>query len=402
MDYHTLVMGTVFALISILYIIIAKICSKGSKNLPPGSSPLPIIGNLHLLGEKPHVSLANLAEIYGPIMSLKLGQLTTVFISSSAMAKQVLQKQDLDFSTRFIPDALQHHNYSKFSMPWLPVCPQWRTLRRILNTNLLCSSRLDANQHIRSQKVKELLAYCDKCSQEAEAVDVRQIVFKTNLNLFSYTLFSKDLVDLFPDSKDLFIGGIDSATSTLEWAMTEILRHPEIMKEVQTELAQVVGNGKPVEESNISKLPYLLSIVKETLRMHPPAPFLIPRRVDQDVQLCEYIIPKGSQVLVNVWKIGRDSTFWEDPLVFKPERFRRSELDMRGKDFELLPFGAGRRMCPGLPLALRLVPIMLGSMLNSFNWKLEGSTEPMNLYMEEKFGVILAKAHPLRVIPFPI
>ncbi|CAN4080877.1 unnamed protein product [Withania somnifera] len=201
---------------------------------------------------------------------------------------------------------------------------------------------------------------------------------------------------------DLFIGGIDSATSTLEWAMTEILRHPEIMKEVQTELAQVVGNGKPVEESNISKLPYLLSIVKETLRMHPPAPFLIPRRVDQDVQLCEYIIPKGSQVLVNVWKIGRDSTFWEDPLVFKPERFRRSELDMRGKDFELLPFGAGRRMCPGLPLALRLVPIMLGSMLNSFNWKLEGSTEPMNLYMEEKFGVILAKAHPLRVIPFPI
>ncbi|KAG5588683.1 hypothetical protein H5410_049117 [Solanum commersonii] len=164
--------------------------------------------------------------------------------------------------------------------------------------------------------------------------------------------------------------------------MTEILRQPEIIKKSQAELAQIVGKGKPIEEVDLSRLPYLQFIIKETFRMHPPSPFLVPRRVDQDVELCDYIIPKGSRVLVNVWAIGQDSTFWEDPLVFKPERFQSLELDPRGKDFELIPFGAGRRICPGLALGLRMAPIMLGSMLNSFNWKLESDIEPD---MEEKF-----------------
>ncbi|KAM3357130.1 hypothetical protein P3S68_023844 [Capsicum galapagoense] len=136
MDYHTLVMGSIFALIRFLYIL-TKICSRGSKNLPPRPSPWPIIGSLHLLGAKPHVSLANLANIYGPTMSLKLGQITTVVISLSAMAKQVLQKQDLAFSTRFFPDALQAHNYCKFSVSRLPVCPQWRTIRKILSPKVV-------------------------------------------------------------------------------------------------------------------------------------------------------------------------------------------------------------------------------------------------------------------------
>ncbi|KAM3327242.1 hypothetical protein P3S67_002368 [Capsicum chacoense] len=127
MDYYALVIGSIFA-ISFLFTL-SKITTKGSKKLPPGPSPWPIIGNLHLLGAKPHVSLANLANIYGPIMSLKLGQITAVVISSSTMAKQVLKYQD-----RFVPDAVQAHNHYKFLMAWLPVCPQWRTLRRILNT----------------------------------------------------------------------------------------------------------------------------------------------------------------------------------------------------------------------------------------------------------------------------
>ncbi|CAN4120876.1 unnamed protein product [Withania somnifera] len=431
-------------------------------------------------------------------MSLKLGQLRVVVISSSSMAKQVLQKQDLAFSSRFVTDSLQSHNHCKFSMACLPVCPQWRTLRKILNINLFSSNRMDGNQHVRSQKMKELIAYCAKCSQEGEAVDVGQVAFKTNFNLISNTLFSRDLpypfsdlkdelkdmiwgildvagkinlVDFFPllgkidpqrirhhadihftklfklfgdlinerleekkrshnDQKsdvlqvflnhsaenpqginqnhiksmllDLFVGSVDSTTSTLEWAMTELLRQPEIMKKAQSELAEVIGKGKPVEEVDLSRLPYLKFIMKETLRMHPPAPFLIPRRVDRDVELCDYIILKGSMVLVNVWAIGQDSTFWEDPLVFKPERFLSSDLDVLGQDFELIPFGAGRRMCPGLPLALRIVPTMLGSMLNSFNWKLEAGVEPNDLDMEEKVGFITPKAHPLRAIPSPL
>ncbi|KAF3646649.1 Geraniol 8-hydroxylase [Capsicum annuum] len=199
MDYCTLVFGSFIALI-FLYTL-ARICSRGSKKLPPGPSPWPIIGSLHLLGAKPHVSLASLAKIYGPIMSLKLGQINTVVISSSTIAKQVLKNQDQAFSTRFILDAVQAHNYCKFSIAWLPLDPQWRMLRRILNTTLLSSNRLDANQHLRSQKVKELIAYCEKCSQEGEAMEIGQAVFKTNLNLLSNTLFSKDLADPFSDSK---------------------------------------------------------------------------------------------------------------------------------------------------------------------------------------------------------
>ncbi|KAK4732944.1 hypothetical protein R3W88_025932 [Solanum pinnatisectum] len=489
MNYFILVLVSIFALI-FLY----NLAKLSTKKLPPGPSPWPIIGNIHLLGANPHTSLANLAKIYGPIMSLKLGQITTVVISSSSMAKQVLKNHNLAFSTRFIPDALQAHNYCKFSAVWLPVCPQWRMLRKVLNTKLLSTNRLDENQHLRYQKAEELIDYCEKCSQQGKGVDVGQIVFKTNLNLVSNTLFSKDLVDLCSDSKveltdailsivdvagkinlvdffpilekidpqrmryrtniyfgklnklfgdmtnerleekktnqseksdilevllnhsaenpeemdqnyvnstllDLFIGGIDTITSTLEWAMAEILRQPEIMKKVQVELAEVVGKGKPIEEADVSRLPYLQFIIKETLRLHPPAPFLIPRRVDQDVELCDYIIPKGSLVLVNAWAIGRDSSFWDDALVFKPERFQSLELDMRGKDFEMIPFGAGRRTCPGFPLALRLMPAILGLMLNSFNWELEACIEPKDLDMEEKFGVILGKAHPLRAIP---
>ncbi|PHT28280.1 Geraniol 8-hydroxylase [Capsicum baccatum] len=273
------------------------------------------------------------------------------------------------------------HNYCKFSIPWLPVCPQWRTLRRILNTNLISSNKLDVNQHLRSQKVKELIAYCTKCSQEVEALDVGQVTFKTNLNLLSNTLFSKDLADPFSDSKvelkdviwgimnelgkpnlvdfypilekidlqgirrrtplilDLFGAATDTTTSTVEWAMAEILKQPEIMKKAQIELVEIIGEGISVEEADVSLLPYLQCIIKETLRMHPPVPLLVPRKVEQDVELCSYIIPKGSQVLINLWAIGRDVNFWEDPLMFKPERFWSSNLDIKGQDFELIPFG---------------------------------------------------------------
>ncbi|PHT28844.1 Geraniol 8-hydroxylase [Capsicum baccatum] len=172
--------------------------------------------------------------------------------------------------------------------------------------------------------------------------------------------------------QDLFIGGTDTTISTLEWAMAETLRQPYILKKAQAEIAEVVGKGKSIEEVDVSRLPYLQFIVKETLRMHPPAPFLVPRRVDQDIELCDYIIPKGSMSL---------------------------ELNVRGNDFELILLGAGRRICPGLPLALTVI---LGSMLNSFNWQLEACIEPKDMDMEEKFGVILAKALPLRAIPSPL
>ncbi|KAM7510310.1 hypothetical protein LguiB_009185 [Lonicera macranthoides] len=488
---------TLILLISLtfLHTLLSLTRPPKNKKLPPGPTPFPIIGNLLKVGDLPHKSLADLAKIYGPIMSLKLGTTTTVVISSSTTAKEILQTQDLAFSSRSIPNALHALDTAKYSVVFLPVSTRWRSLRKILNCHIFSVSRLDANQHLRRKKVEELIIYCQKSSELGDPVDIGQAGFRTSLNLLSNTIFSLDLTDPFKDSAkefkelvwnimaeagkpnlvdyfpllkridpqgirrrmavhlrkilhlfdemiekrlelrklcetfesndvmdiclniahenqdeidrthmermflDLFAAGTDTTSSTLEWAMAELLRNPETMVKAKAELSQVIGKGKILQEVDVTSLPYLDYIVKETLRMHPLAPFLIPRKVETDVEACGCIVPKGAQVLVNAWAIGRDPTRWEDPLSFKPERFLGSKIDVKGQDFELIPFGAGRRICPGLPLAIRIVPVMLGSMINLFDWKLDGGIEPKNLDMTEKFGLTLQKAQPLRAIP---
>lgn len=181
--------------------------------------------------------------------------------------------------------------------------------------------------------------------------------------------------------------------------MAELLRNPEILSKARAELDEIIGKGNAVEESYVSRLPYLQAIIKETFRLHPVVPLLLPRKADADVEIGGFTIPKGAQIMVNVWAIGRDKDIWEDPNAFKPERFLGSELDVRGRSFELLPFGAGRRICPGLPLALRMLPLMLGTLILSFDWKLENGLKPKDVDMNEKFGITLEMAKPLRAVP---
>ncbi|CAJ2642337.1 unnamed protein product [Trifolium pratense] len=181
--------------------------------------------------------------------------------------------------------------------------------------------------------------------------------------------------------------------------MAELLKNEKIMSKAKHELEQVIGKGKPVEESDIANLPYLQTIIKETLRLHPSVPFLIPRKANANVDICGYTIPKDAHVLVNVWAIGRNSSIWEHANLFSPERFLKSEIDIKGHNFELIPFGAGRRICPGLGLAMRMLYLMLGSLINCFNWKFEDGMKIDDVNMEDHFGITLAKARPLRVIP---
>ncbi|XP_006360236.1 geraniol 8-hydroxylase-like [Solanum tuberosum] len=493
MDYMNICLGFFFICFLVRGVLIFSL--RRSKRVAPGPFPLPIIGNLHLLGHKPHISLAQLAKKHGPIMNLKLGQINTVVISSSALAKQVLQKQDLAFSNRFVPDALRACNHSGLSVVWLSVNnSQWRTLRKVMNSHIFSGNKLDANEHVRTKKIQDLINYCHNCSKVGEAVDMGRASFRTSLNLISNTIFSKDLTDPFSDSAkefkelvwnimvevgkpnlvdyfpllkridpqgirrrlteyfskvlhlisgliderikerkmgnranvdvldallnispdeidrnhiehlclEMFAAGTDTISNTLEWAMAELLKNQHTLEKAQKELEQIIGRGKLIDEADVAKLPYLRCIVKETFRIHPQVPFLIQRKTEEDVDFCGYTIPKDSQVLVNVWAIGRDSSLWEDPLDFKPERFWESEIDFRGRDFELIPFGAGRRICPGLPLAIRMVPVALGSLLNTFNWKLHGGIAPKDLDMEESFGITLAKTQPLLAIPIPV
>ncbi|XP_010478790.1 PREDICTED: cytochrome P450 76C4-like [Camelina sativa] len=198
---------------------------------------------------------------------------------------------------------------------------------------------------------------------------------------------------------DLFVAGTDTNSSTVEWAMAELLRNPKTMTKVQDEINHVIGQNEDFQESDISKLPYLQAVIKETFRLHPAAPFLLPRKAETDVEILGFPVLKESQVLVNVWAIGRDPKLWENPTQFEPERFLGKEIDVKGTDYDLTPFGAGRRICPGLPLALKIVPLMLASLLCAFEWKLPNGVSSADLDMEETFGLTVHKTNPLLAVP---
>ncbi|CAN6480329.1 unnamed protein product [Victoria cruziana] len=204
--------------------------------------------------------------------------------------------------------------------------------------------------------------------------------------------------DFKPLLVDMFVAGSDTSSVTVEWAMAELLRHPEKMAVARSELENLMGKDGAMEESDIPNLPYLQAVVKETLRLHSPVP-LIPRRADEAVEVGGFTIPKHAKVLINAWGIGRDPTFWDDPDSFVPERFLASDINFKGQHFQFIPFGAGRRICPGLPLAFRMIHLILASLLYPFSWRLPDGMEAGQLDMSDKFGITLQKAIPLRVIP---
>ncbi|KAM1303787.1 hypothetical protein ACFX2F_021554 [Malus domestica] len=209
--------------------------------------------------------------------------------------------------------------------------------------------------------------------------------------LLQYVCGTNDFPLLFNRSlQELFTAGTDTTSSTLEWAMAELLRNLEKLSKAQAELKQIIGKGKPVEESYVARLPYLQGIIKETFRLYPAAPLLLPRKAETDVEIDGYNVPKGAQVFVNACAIGRDPGIWDNPDSFVLERFLGSKIYVTGQNFELIPFGGGRRM----------VNLMLGSLINCFDkWKLEDGVTPKTMNMDQKFGLTLQKAQTLRVVP---
>ncbi|KAL0312785.1 UNVERIFIED_CONTAM: Labd-13Z-ene-9,15,16-triol synthase, chloroplastic [Sesamum radiatum] len=197
---------------------------------------------------------------------------------------------------------------------------------------------------------------------------------------------------------DIIVGGTETTATIVEWAMAEIFHNPHVMRTVQQELDDVVGLNDTVEESHMPKLHYLDAVIKETFRLHPPLPLLIPRLPSRSSVLGGYTIPKGSRVILNVWSNYKDPLVWENPSEFKPERFlnNTNKWDYMGNNFHYLPFGSGRRLCPGLPLAERMVMYLLASFLHSFEWRLP---EGENLDLAEKFGLVMKKSKPLVAIP---
>ncbi|EXC34115.1 Cytochrome P450 76C4 [Morus notabilis] len=181
--------------------------------------------------------------------------------------------------------------------------------------------------------------------------------------------------------------------------MAELIKNPRCMKILQEELIREIGRDRAVKESDLPKLTYLQACLKEILRLHPAGPLILPHRAAESCIVMDYTFPKDSQVLLNFWAIGRNPSYWEDPLEFKPERFLNSSIDFKGNDFEYFPFGSGRRFCPGMPMVAKQIPLMVASFIHSFDWSLPQGISPNDIDMTEKYGIAMGMKQPLLVVP---
>nr|UTS77795.1 cytochrome P450 736Q2 [Ginkgo biloba] len=475
---------------------------KGQKNprykLPPGPNPWPVIGNLHMLGKLPHRNLQALAKKYGPIMSLRLGSVRTVVVSSPEMAKEFLKTQDAIFSSR--PTTLTGAKYLTYNfknVAHAPYGPYWRHMKKLCTMELLSPKRIDSFRSVREEEISLLV---DSLWQESEhgkkSVNLTKKLTSLTTSIMCRVIFGrkyseddmtgrkfkeiiqemnqvaafffigdfvpslrwidskgvlrrvknvhkifdsfaekvidehvermkineqkegrKDFIDVLLEMKekqsmeieitrenikalilDMLVGGVDTSATTLEWAIAELLRNPQIMKRAQKEIESVVGKDRRVKESDVPSLEYVQCVMKETLRLHATSPLLPPHESTEACTVGGYILPPKTRLIVNAWAITTDPAVWEDPLAFNPERFMGKDINLKGQMFDMIPFGSGRRSCPGVSMALVVLEFTLAQLLHCFEWSLE-DIDPQQLDMSEIFALTVARRNPLYVVP---
>ncbi|XP_020236279.1 3,9-dihydroxypterocarpan 6A-monooxygenase [Cajanus cajan] len=257
----------------------------------------------------------------------------------------------------------------------------------------------------------------DSRDKSSVAKDVLDALLSISEDQSSEVKITRDNIKAF--LVDMFTGGTDTTAVTLEWSLAELINHPTVMEKARKEIDSIIGKDRIVTELDIENLPYLQAIVKETLRLHPPSPFVL-RESTKDCIIVGYDIPAKTQVFTNVWAIGRDPKHWDNPLEFRPERFLSKDdetgkiigqVDVRGQHYQFLPFGSGRRGCPGTSLALKVAHTTLAAMIQCFEWKGEEEENGGNcgsIDMKEGPSFILSRAEPLiclpkpRLVPFPL
>ncbi|KAF5765132.1 putative cytochrome P450 [Helianthus annuus] len=239
-----------------------------------------------------------------------------------------------------------------------------------------------------SDMVDEMLAfYCEEGNIN-EGEDMQNVIKLTRNNIKAIIM-------------DVMFGGTETVASAIEWALTELMHTPESLKRVQQELADVVGLDRRVEESDFEKLTYFKCVIKEVLRLHPPIPLLL-HQSSSDTEVAGYHIPKGTRVMVNVYAVNRDKSAWEDPNTFNPLRFLQNGApDFKGSNYEFIPFGSGRRSCPGMQLGLYALEMAVAHLLHSFTWQLPDGMKPSEIDMTDVFGLTAPKAIRLVAVPTP-
>ncbi|KGN60056.2 cytochrome P450 CYP82D47 [Cucumis sativus] len=510
MEYLNTLFGIIFPLLIFFYLLFT--CSRRSvaqrKRLPPkAGGAWPVIGHLHLLNasEPTHITLAKMADAYGPMFTFRFGMKRALIVSNWDLAKEIFTTNDRIFASRPKLVASKILAYDYAMMGFSPYSPHWRYVRKIATLELLTNHRVDQLQYIRAFEVEtwmEELYELWRLNNKGEkvVVEMKKRLADVTLNtMFKMVIgkkfssmeygnekFQKVLIEFFglfgifilsdsfpflswldlgghkkvmkktakimdevfdkflkehrerinnfgelpaaeKDFMDVMIstveddgqhfnchvdtvikatclnmilGGFDTTTVTMTWALCLLLNNKEALKKAQVELDEQVGRERQVKETDLKNLPYLQAIVKETLRLYPAAPLLVPHESIEDCTVAGYHIPKGTRLIVNVQKLQRDPLVWEDPFEFRPERFLTSQknFDVRGQNPQFIPFGNGRRMCPAISFALQIIYLTLSNFLHGF--EIDRPSEEL-LDMEESIGLTSLKKTPLEVVLTP-
>ncbi|CAJ2633822.1 unnamed protein product [Trifolium pratense] len=494
MEIHNIFSFIITFISSFLFLLVLfKIVTRSSDiNLPPGPWKLPFIGNIHQIisSSLPHRRFQNLAKKYGPLMHLKLGEVSYIIVSSPEMAKEIMKTHDINFCDR--PNLLLSTlwSYNATDIVFGTYGEHWRQLKKICVVELLSEKHVQSFRSIRKEEVSNLVKSIFE--SEGSVVNFTQKIISLTNGITARAAFGKRnrhekvfisameeilrlfggfcIADLYPSIKmlqmlslsknqlvklqrefdiimqdiiddhkcshkeagkeddlvdvlleiqrendrsqhvltdeniksiiqDMFAAGTEPSSQVVLWGMSEMVKNPKVMEEAQAEVRRVFDKKGHVDETEMHQLIYLKNVVKETLRLHPTAPLLVPRESRETCQINGYVIPAKTRVLVNAWAIGRDPRYWDDAESFKPERFVNSPIDFKGTDFEYIPFGAGRRMCPGIAFGLPNIELPLAQLLYHFDWKLPNKMKNEEIDMTELFGLGVGRKHDLCLIP---
>ncbi|VAI78556.1 unnamed protein product [Triticum turgidum subsp. durum] len=331
---------------------------RGGPGAPPGPAAVPVFGNwLQVGNDLNHRFLARLSARYGPVFRLRLGVRNLVVVSDPRLATEVLHTQGVEFGSR-PRNVVFDYNYGDFIPILRPFLRGYLNKCRDLQTRRLA--------FFNSNYVEKRREVMDTPGQDKNKLRCA----------IDHILAAEKSGEITPENviyivENINVAAIETTLWSIEWALAEVVNHPDVQRKVRGEIRDVLGDDEPITESNISKLPYLQAVIKETLRLHSPIPLLVPHMNLEEASLGGYTIPKGSKVVVNAWWLANNPELWEKPEEFKPERFLGEESNVDatvgGKvDFRFLPFGVGRRSCPGIILALPILALIVGKLVRSF------------------------------------
>ncbi|CAA7021889.1 unnamed protein product [Microthlaspi erraticum] len=259
---------------------------------------------------------------------------------------------------------------------------------------------MDVSNRFNELLERLLVEHKEKLEEEHHSMDMMDVLLEAYGNESSEYKITRNQIKSF--FVEFFVGGTDTSVQTTQWTMAEIINNPNVLERMREEIDYVVGKSRLIQETDITNLPYLQAVVKEGLRLHPPAPF-VTRTFQERCEVKGFDIPEKTTLVVNAYAVMRDPYSWEDPNEFKPERFLGSsrsgeEEDEKEQALKYVPFGSGRRGCPGVNLAYIFVGTAIGVMVQCFDWRIKGD----KVNMEETFrGMSLTMVHPLKCIPVP-